>query len=209
MAKDGNRQKFADLDGKGGEGGPEPEEGNAGKEGEGGDDGDGGNEPELKYTDADMDEIVKKKLARERAKLERQIRESIEKEAEDQRTEAEKLANMTELERAKYEARQLKAEKAALEAERDFNRQMAIARSELSEAGINMSDELLTMFVSDKAEKTSAALAKLKELWPKEVNAAVQKALKRELPPGEKAPGQKSYGASFAEQYNKRVNGEK
>lgn len=162
---------------------------------------------ETKYTDADVDGIVSKRLAREREKMEREIREEIAKEADDKRTEAEKLANMTELQRAQYEAKQLKAEKEALEAERDLSQQMSIARKELSEAGITLGDELLEMFVSAEAEKTGAAIDKIKELWPKAVNDAVHAELKRTPPSAEKPPAKKSYGTSYAEKYSKQKNG--
>ena len=58
------------------------------------------------------------------------------------------------------------------------------------------------MFVSPDAEKTGAAIDQLKELWPKAVNEAVQQELKRTPPAADKMPGQKSYGATFAEQYS-------
>lgn len=162
---------------------------------------------EAKYTDADVDAIMKKRLAREREKMEREIREAIAKEADGKRGEAEKLAGMTELQRAQHEARRLKAEKEALEAERDLSRQMAIARKELSEANIPMPDELLSMFVSPEAEKTGAAIGKLKDLMPKFINEAVQRELKRTPPTDPGRGGGKSFGASFAERYNERVNG--
>ena len=91
----------------------------------------------------------------------------------------------------------------------DLSEQTAIARNELASAGIVLGDKLLAMFVSPEAEKTSAAIDELKELWPKAVNDAVQKELKRDIPDAAKAPGQKSFGASFAEQYTKSKNGGK
>lgn len=158
---------------------------------------------ELKYTDADVDGILEKRLARERAKMEREIRKNIEKEAASKKTEAEKLENMTALQKAQYEARKLKEEKEALERERDLTNQMTIARRELAEVDINLGDELLTMFVSPDAEKTSAAIDAIKELVPKMINEAVQKRLRREIPEGEQRKGAKSFGAEFAEQYTK------
>ena len=198
-------------------GGQDPNAGAGGEPNAGGEpdpNGDGGNggegASEKKYSDADVDGIVSKRLAREREKMEREIRASIDKQQEDKHTEAEKLANMTELQKAQYEARKLKAEKEALEAERDLSQQMAIARHELSEANIAMPDELLSMFVSPEAEKTSAAIDKLKELMPKFINEAVQRELKRTPPKNPDAGGGgKSFGASFAEEYSKQKNGGK
>lgn len=160
-------------------------------------------------TDAEVDAIVEKRLARERAKMEREIRQQIADEAAAEQTEAEKLKNMTELQRAQYEAKKLQKELDVKQSQIDLSEQTAIARNELASAGINLGDKLLAMFVSPEAEKTSAAIEELKELWPKAVNEAVQKELKRDIPDADKAPGQKSFGASFAEKYTKSKNGGK
>ena len=160
-------------------------------------------------TDAEVDAIVEKRLARERAKMEREIRQQIADEAAAEQTEAEQLKNMTELQRAQYEAKKLQKELDAKQSQIDLSEQTAIARNELASAGINLGDKLLAMFVSPEAEKTSAAIEELKELWPKAVNEAVQKELKRDIPDADKAPGQKSFGASFAEKYTKSKNGGK
>lgn len=159
-------------------------------------------EAEPKYTDADVDAIVQRRLARDRAQIEREVRKQIEDEAQNKQTEAQKLENMTELQRAQYEAKKLKAEKEELERERDLSQQTAIARRELASAGINLGDDLLAMFVSADAEKTGKAIDQLKELWPEAVNEAVQRQLKRDIPKAEPKQGEMSYGASFAEKYS-------
>lgn len=159
---------------------------------------------EPKYTDADVDAIVKKRLARYSAQIERDVRKQIEDEAANRQTEAQKLESMTELQRAQYEAKKLKAEKEELERERDLSQQTAIARRELASADINLGDDLLAMFVSADAEKTGKAIDQLKELWPKAVNEAVQRQLKRDPPKADpRQGGDLSFGASFAEQYSK------
>ena len=166
----------------------------------------GGSDPQggAKYSDADVDEIVKKRLARERAQIEREVRKQIEDEAASRQTEAQKLENMTELQKAQYEIEKVKAEKEALEAERDLNQQTAIARRELSAAGINLGDDLLSMFVSPDAEKTGKAIDQLKKLWPEAVNEAVQAKLRRNPPKADPPGGEgKSFGAAFAESYTK------
>lgn len=162
-----------------------------------------------KYTDADVDEIVKKRLARDRAKIERDVRKQVEDEAAAKKTEAQKLEDMTELQRAKYEAEKLKAEKEALEAERDLAQQTAIARRELDAADIVLGDDLLSMFVSSDADATGAAISRIKEIWPKAVNEAVQKQLRREPPKADQGKGGASFGAEFAEKYSKSMNGGK
>lgn len=163
----------------------------------------GGNQPQPKYTDADMDAIVQKRIARERAKIETEIRKSIEDEANAKQTEAQKLENMTELQRAQYEAKKLKAEKEALEAERDLSQQTAIARRELAAADIDLGDDLLAMFVSADAEKTGKAIDQIEQLFPKAVNEAVRKQLRRDPPKADPSQGAQSFGATFAEEYSK------
>lgn len=181
--------------------------------GEGADGGDGGGQTdpqnEKKYSDADLDGIIAKKLASKKAAWEKEFRAKLEQEKNEGITEAEKLKNMTELQRAQYEAKKVQREKEELQERIDFAEQMSIARSELSGAGITFSDELLSMFVSPDADKTMGAIDKLKELWPKEVNAAVQNALKRTPPAAENDPAQPSFGTSFAEKYNQKMNGGK
>lgn len=123
MAKDGNRQKFAGVaggnltppqqgdegtEGAGEEAGTEGEGPEGDQQGAGEDPDDKGSKPKTKgktYTDADVDEIVKKRISRERAQIEKQIREQIKQEADDQRSEAEKLAGMNDLQRAQTRLR--------------------------------------------------------------------------------------------------------
>lgn len=224
MAKDGNRQKFAGIasgiqtppeptgaEGEptgadGGEGG-----GGEGEGGEGADEGEGNDpKPDGKtYTDAEVDEIVKRKMARERKKLEASIRAELSKQADDKRSEAEKLAGMNDLQRAQYELEKAQSEKAELERRINLSEQMGVARSELKAAGIDLGDELLSMFVSEKADDTNAAISKIKELFPKAVDAAVREALKRQPPKEGAGEQQKSYGAKFAAEYSNRMNGGK
>lgn len=228
MAKDGNRQKFAGVAGgnltppqQGGDDGTEGAGENAGTEGADPDDGQQGEgeDPEGKgskpnpkgktYTDADVDEIVKKRISRERAQIEKQIREQIKQEADDKRSEAEKLAGMNDLQRAQYALEKANAEKAALERRINLSEQMGVARAELKAAGIDLGDELLSMFVTEKADDTNAAISKIKELFPKAVDAAVQEALKRKPPKAGSEDKPQSFGASFAAAYSNRMNGGK
>lgn len=205
-----NRQKFANTEG-GAEGTeeqkqeqrqPTEEHSNDSKAGEGeGKAEDKADEKELKYSDDDLDRIIARTIAKERARADKEIQK---KEAEV--SEAEKLKNMTELEKAQYEAKKYLEENETLKAERSLNEQKDIARKELSEAGITFGDELLDMFISPDAEKTKEALAAIKELWPKEVNKAVQAQLKRKAPDADSTHSDApSFGASYAKDYSKNV----
>ena len=228
MAKDGNRQKFAGVaggnltppqqgdegtEGAGEEAGTEGEGPGGDQQGAGEDPDDKGSKPKTKgktYTDADVDEIVKKRISRERAQIEKQIREQIKQEADDKRSEAEKLAGMNDLQRAQYELKKAQGEKAELERRINLAEQMGVARSELKAAGIDLGDELLSMFVTEKADDTNAAISKIKELFPKAVNAAVQEALKRQPPKdGAGAKPSQSFASKFASDYSNRMNGGK
>lgn len=222
MAKDGNRQKFADIAGgnqtppQGG--GTDPAgDGTEGAEGDGGEGGEpggeGGADPKpagKTYTDDEVNAIVQQKLARESKKLEKRIREELAQQADDKRSEAEKLAGMNDLQRAQYELKKAQGEKAALERRINLSEQMGVARSELKAAGIDLGDELLSMFVTEKADDTNAAISKIKELFPKAVNAAVQEALKRQPPKdGAGAKPSQSFASKFASDYSNRMNGGK
>lgn len=160
----------------------------------------GSKKSEAKYTEEDLDRIIKEKVSRERKKHL--------KELEDQKkslTEAQKLEKMTEDEKAKYELEKLQKENAELKKSQNLTEQMAIARKELVEIGTPMPDALLKVFVSDDADTTKAAIDEIKELWPKAIDDAVKKALKGKVPPGEpNDPKKPSVGASYAQQYNEQ-----
>lgn len=152
-----------------------------------------------KYTDADVDRIVQEKKARWQKESEAKINAEKEK-----LSEAQKLESMNEIEKARYNAEKLQAEIDELKREKNLNEQTKIARKELTSAGITISDELLSVFVSPDAEITKSAIDSLKVLWPQAVNAAVEEQLKRKLPQSEAASqNTKSAGVLYAEKYNK------
>lgn len=223
MAKDGNRQEFAGVAGgnltppQGGSADPASDgtEGNEGTDPDPEPSGNEGNGTDPKpsgktYTDDEVNAIVQQKLAREGKKLEKRIREELAQQADDKRSEAEKLAGMNDLQRAQYELKKAQGEKAELERRINLAEQMGVARSELKAAGIDLGDELLSMFVTEKADDTNAAISKIKELFPKAVNAAVQEALKRQPPKdGAGAKSSQSFASKFASDYSNRMNGGK
>ena len=101
---------------------------------------------EAKYTDADLDRIINKKFAELEQKKQKQI------------DEATKLANMNATEKANYEKEQLKKELDELKKQAALSEMTKTARKMLSDEGVNISDELLTMFVNTDAENTKAAV---------------------------------------------------
>lgn len=155
---------------------------------------------EPKYTDEDVNRIVDKKFAEWSKKYEEKLAGEKEK-----ITEAQKLEQMNEQEKAKYEHQKLEKENQELRAKLDFNEQKKIARESLSDAGINVSDALLNMIVSSDAEKTKASVTDFTKLFNEAINKGIQESLKRNPPKAEgtKRDG-KSVGASYAEKYNQK-----
>lgn len=162
-------------------------------------------EPEKKYTDGDVDEIVKKRLARAHAEWEKQL-EQERKEA----TEAEKLKGMNDLERATHEREKLEKENASLLQQINMQQQMEVARESLAEAGIHWPNAMLKMFVSPDAKQTKESIDAVKQMWATEVDKAVKEALKSTPPksPNPSAAKKPSAGKSFAEEYNKQMKGD-
>ena len=111
---------------------PEGGEGNPGEGGEGGD----GSGAEKKYTDDDVDEIIKRKKT------------EWEKQKKKDDDEAKKFAKMNAQEKADYKQQQLEKEIQELKDERTLSNMRDEARKQLSERGINVSDKLLAFMVS-------------------------------------------------------------
>lgn len=152
------------------------------------------------YTEEDVNNLLDRKFAVLSSKFEKRLADEKAK-----ITEAQKLKEMNEEEKSKYENEKLQARIDELEREKNLTEQMGVARKELRDAGINLDDNLLSIFVSPTAEVTKEAIDSIKKLWPEAVNAAVQDALKRENPPkGEPSDskGKTSYGAQYAAKKN-------
>ena len=122
-------------------------------------------EPEKKYSDDDVDKIIRDK----KAKWQKQQDEKI-KELE----EARKLEKMNEDEKLKYELDKYKRE---LEEDKQRENQSAmakVAKNMLVEEGFNISDDLVNNLITDEAESTKENVkdfaGMLKDLVEKEVN---------------------------------------
>ena len=153
-------QLFADDPGSGDEGGTEPEGKSGGAGGSEPDEDD--QEPEKKYTDDDLDEIIKRKKA------------EWEKTRQKEDDEAKKLAKMNAQEKSEYKQQQLEKRIQELEDEKTLSGMRDEARKQLSEKGINISDNLLEFMVSKDAEKTKKAVDSFVELFNAAVNEAVK-----------------------------------
>lgn len=134
---------------------------------------------ELKYTDADVDKLINKKFAEWQKKKETEI------------TEAKRLAEMSESEKAEHERGKLQKQLDELLAEKSKSEMTKTARSILSEKGINVSDDLLSLLVNSDAEKTKKAIDSFANLFEKEVQRQVKEALKTPTPRKNTSSGSK------------------
>lgn len=126
--------------------------------------------PEYKYTDADVDAIVQKKIAKERER------------AKAEADEAARLAKMTEQERTAAELKKALDEVEALRAEKARNEMRATARKMLSDASISVSDGILNVLVTDDADSTKKAVEDFAATFKSELDKAIKAKLGGEPP---------------------------
>ena len=124
-----------------------------------------GNKQQPKYTDADVDEIVSKRLA----KWEKQQAAKVE--------EAAKLAEMNAQQKAEYERDKVQKELDEYKRRDTVNAMVAESRRQLSEQGIAVSDDILARLVGETAEETKASV----DAFSVAFTAAVEDAVKKQL----------------------------
>ena len=125
---------------------------------------------EKKYSDADLDKIINKKFAQWQEKKQKEV------------DEAQKLATMNATQKAEYERDQLKKELDEYKRKDSLAEMSKTARKMLSDDGITVSDELLSMLVTTDAEKTKAAVDGFKKAFKEAVENTVKERLKGEPP---------------------------
>ena len=123
------------------------------------------NKQQPKYTDADVDEIVSKRLA----KWEKQQAAKVE--------EAAKLAEMNAQQKAEYERDKVQKELDEYKRRDTVNAMVAESRRQLSEQGIAVSDDVLARLVGETAEETKASV----DAFSTAFTAAVEDAVKKQL----------------------------
>lgn len=163
-----NLQLFAEPEGQ--EGGAEGGKGGEGTEPAGGNDGSGAAGDGKKYSEAELDAIVQQRIKDEQEKAARA------------KTEAERLAQMNAQEKAEYERDQLQQKLDEMEKERAIAQMTSTARKMLADVNINVSDDIVSMLVSDDADKTKAAVDGFISLFNQSVQNAVKDALKGNPP---------------------------
>lgn len=123
------------------------------------------NKQQPKYTDADVDEIVSKRLA----KWEKQQAAKVE--------EAAKLAEMNAQQKAEYERDKVQKELDEYKRRDTVNAMVAESRRQLSEQGITVNDDILARLVGETAEETKASV----DAFSTAFTAAVEDAVKKQL----------------------------
>lgn len=125
---------------------------------------------DAKYTDADVDSIINRKFAEWQKKQQKAV------------DEAQKLAAMNATQKAEYERDQLKKELEELKRVSALAEMSKTARKMLADNGITISDELLSVMVTEDAEATKAAVDGFSQMFTAAVESAVKERLKGEPP---------------------------
>lgn len=128
---------------------------------------------EKKYTDDDVNNIINRKFAEWEKKQEKERQK---------KSEADKLKEMNAQQKADYEREQLEKKVEELMKKETLSQMSRSARGMLQEKGINISDQLLSMLVSEDADTTKASVDSFVSLFQSEVGKSVKEALKGETP---------------------------
>lgn len=124
------------------------------------------NTTEKTFTQAELDEIVAKRLSREEKKRQEAVKE------------AEKLAKMNEQQKKDYEYEKLQAELAELRAENNRNAMKSEASKMLREQNIDVDDNILKFVVAENADDTKANVESFTELFKTSLAKAVDEHFK-------------------------------
>lgn len=147
---------------------------------------------EKTFTQAEVDDIVQKRLSKAEKSFEKKIQERID--------EAEKLRKMNAEEKAKYEAEKQADYIAELEAKINRSGLEKEASKMLSEAGIVATDEILDFVVKDSAENTQETVNNFTALVNDLADKKVSEMLKGKTP---KKVEQSTDGAITKEKFDR------
>ena len=131
-------------------------------------------ETEKKYTDEEVDKLIAKKYAK--------LKADAEKEVEEARAEAEKLAKMNVTEKLEHEKTKLQEELEELRREKNLNLMKDEAIQMLEEKNISINSGLLSILVTDKADTTKDNVENFVDLFNKAVDKEVTERLKGPTP---------------------------
>lgn len=126
-----------------------------------------------KYTEEDMQRALRRKAA--------EVNKKRDKEEKD-KSEAERLKNMSDEEKRAHEFKEMQKELAALKNERALGEMAKTARGLLADRHINVSDDLIKNLISTDAEATKNAVDSFAAAFEKAVQDAVAERLKGKAP---------------------------
>lgn len=138
---------------------------------------------EFKYSDADVDRIVARTIAKERERAEKQVAAEKAKASE-----AERLGKMTAEEKANERIKALEEKLAAADREKARAAMTKEARAILQGANIVVNDELLSNLVADDADTTKASVENFITLFNDAVEKRVKETYRGETPKKGGAP---------------------
>ncbi len=123
-----------------------------------------------KYSDDDLDKILNKRFAR------------WEKQKDEEKNEAARLATMNAQEKAEHERDKLQKELDELKKANNIAEMEKQARSILQDDGIVIADDLISMLVTEEAESTSQNVKSFINSFTKAVQDEVKKQLSHKKP---------------------------
>lgn len=144
------------------------------------------------FTQSEVDELIKKRLAKQEKSFDKRMQEKLD--------EAEKLRAMNESQKAEYEQEKQRAYIAELEAKINRSGLEREASKMLSEGGIVADDKILGLVVKDTAESTQEAVESFVALVNELADKKVSEKLKGKTP---KKMEDTSAGEITKEQFNK------
>lgn len=144
------------------------------------------------FTQSEVDELIKKRLAKQEKSFDKRMQEKLD--------EAEKLRQMNETQKAEYEQEKQKAYIAELEAKINRSGLEREASKMLSEGGIVADEKILGIVVKDTAERTQEAVESFVALVNELADKKVGEKLKGKTP---KKMEETTAGEITKEQFNK------
>lgn len=130
---------------------------------------------EKTFSQAEVDEMVKSRLAREKDKMKSLLRAEIEEDVrnkiKNEQSEANKLKKMNEDQRRKYDMDKKDQEIAELKAKLNRSDMEHVATDLLSKKGISADSEILNFVVAEDAETTQANIDRFVDLINKKAQA--------------------------------------
>ena len=133
---------------------------------------------ERRYTDADVDRIIDRKFAEWQKKQQKAV------------DEAKKLERMSAQQKAEYERDQLQKALDEYKRKDSLAEMTKTARKMLTDSGIAVPDELLSVLVTTDADQTKAAIDSFSGLFAAAVETAVKERLRGEPPKKGASTGQ-------------------